>query len=220
MNLVLITSVINTPNKPLSYSKTRSLFNADERFNQTLKTLKTIKAKIPNCKLLIVECSETTENIKQIENLSDYFLNLYDKKEIKNDIFGISKSLGEGLMTINAIKYIINNKLQFNNLIKISGRYWLSDYFNYNNFNNNKIIVKKIKNDINNIFTGLYKLPYNIINIFLNYLEKNINNMKKCIGYEILFANFIKSINKSNVIFLNTIGLQGYVTICGSFYNG
>ena len=31
-NIILITSVINTPNKPLSYSKTRSVYNRRERF--------------------------------------------------------------------------------------------------------------------------------------------------------------------------------------------
>ena len=41
INLVLITSVINTPNKQLSYSKIRSVFNRNERFKQTKKTIKT-----------------------------------------------------------------------------------------------------------------------------------------------------------------------------------
>ena len=36
-NLVLITSVINTPNTPLSYSKIRSVFTREQRFEQTKK---------------------------------------------------------------------------------------------------------------------------------------------------------------------------------------
>ena len=41
-NLVLITSVINTPKKPLSYSKIRSVFTREERFEQTKKTIESI----------------------------------------------------------------------------------------------------------------------------------------------------------------------------------
>ena len=61
-NLVLITSVIKTPDIPLSYSRTRSVFNHDERFNQTIKTIETIKKYIPNSKILIVECSDLNDS--------------------------------------------------------------------------------------------------------------------------------------------------------------
>ena len=57
-NLVLITSIIKTPDIPLSYISTRSVFTHNERFEQTKKTIQTIREKIPNSKILIVECSE------------------------------------------------------------------------------------------------------------------------------------------------------------------
>ena len=50
----------------------------------------------------------------------------------------MSKSLGEGTMTNHAIKYLRQNNIYFDNFFKISGRYWLSDNFMYNNFNNDK----------------------------------------------------------------------------------
>ena len=50
-NLVLITSVINTPNLPLSYSKVRSVFTREERFEQTKKTVESIKKTYPIIKL-------------------------------------------------------------------------------------------------------------------------------------------------------------------------
>ena len=54
-NLVLITSIINTPQNPLSYSNIRSVFTREERFNDTKETIKSIKEKIPYCKIMIVE---------------------------------------------------------------------------------------------------------------------------------------------------------------------
>ena len=126
-NLVLITSVISTTNNPLSYINNRSVYSHLERFEQTKKTIESVKEKIPNSKIIIVECSNLNEEIINylIKN-SDYFLNLYNNQKIRNNISHISKSLGEGTMTLCALKFIIQNNIEFNNLIKISGRYWLS----------------------------------------------------------------------------------------------
>jgi hypothetical protein len=220
-NLVLITSVINTPNKPLSYSKIRSIFTRNERFNDTKKTIKTIKDKIPNLKIMLVECSDLTiDELSYFNEQCDYILNLYEYKELHNNIFGLSKSLGEGTMTIKALEYIEENQLQFDNLFKISGRYWLSDIFDYNNFNNKLYVFKKIRNNIENIFTALYKIPFNKHIFLKKFLIENLNKMKQKIGFEILFGKLLKDIEFNNIFFVDTIGLNGRVTIDGSFYNG
>ena len=52
-NLVLITSVINTPNTPLSYTNTRSVFSRQDRFEQTKKTIKSVREKLSNSKIII-----------------------------------------------------------------------------------------------------------------------------------------------------------------------
>ena len=66
-----------------------------------------------------------------LKNNCDYFLNLYENETLRNDIYDISKSLGEGTMTYCALKNIVDKNIEFDNLIKISGRYWLSTNFNY-----------------------------------------------------------------------------------------
>jgi hypothetical protein len=219
-NLVLITSVIKTPNLALSYTETRSVFTSEERFEQTKKTIQTMKEKIPNSKIFIVECSELNEeqNDYLIKN-SDYFLNLYDNSELRKNIYGRSKSLGEGTMTIAALEYIINNNINYDNLIKISGRYWLSDNFLYSNFENDNIVIKYINNDSNNVLTALYKLPKVCVEKLKDFLIKNIYKMFACIGYEVLFSEFINGLSVSKNI-LDTIGIQGYVSVSKDYYNG
>lgn len=221
-NLVLITSVIKTPDAALSYTKTRSVFTSEERFEQTKKTIQTIKEKIPNSKILIVECSELNEEQNDyLTKNSVYFLNLYDNSELRKNIYGMSKSLGEGTMTIAALEYIINNNIDYDNLIKISGRYWLSDNFLYSNFENDNIVIKYINNDSNNVFTALYKLPKDYVEKLKDFLIKNIYKMFACIGYEGLFAEFIREICRDNNINNHKIlGLTGYVSICGGHYEG
>lgn len=213
-NLVLITSVMNTPNIPLSYSNTRSVFSRYERFLQTKKTIESIKNNLPNDKIIIVECSELNqEETDYLNDTCDYILNLWEKKELHDSIFGISKSLGEGTMTMEALNYI--KDLEYNYLYKISGRYWLNTNFEIGKIQCN--VFKRINNNENNIFTALYKIDKNTAEQLLLFLTKNIEAMKKCIGYEVLMSHFVKNIDKKIV---DIIGLSGFVTVCGSEYNG
>ena len=215
-DLVLVTSVINTPNKQLSYSKTRSVFSRKERFEQTKKTIQSIKEKISNCKIIVVECTDFNEEENNyFKDNCDYLLNLWNNKNLHDYIFGISKSIGEGTMTIKAIQYIQQLNLEYNYLYKISGRYWLNKNFTLIEIKSN--IFKRINNNPNNIFTALYKLDKESVNKLLYFLVNNIENMKKCIGYEVLIAHFIKNIDKKLV---DIIGLSGFVTVCGTEYNG
>ena len=220
-NLVLITSVINPPNTPLSYSNIRSVFTRQERFEQTKKTIQSIKEKIPNYKIMIVECTDFTKEEKDyFDKECDYILNLWDRKEVHKKIFGLSKSLGEGTMTIEALNYIQKNEIQFNNLFKICGRYWLNEKFDYNNFNNTNLIFKKINGNINNIFTSFYKIPSDKVNKLLNFLKDNEISMERRIGYEVLFGYYLKYIKYENIVFIDKIGYEGQVTVCGSNYLG
>jgi hypothetical protein len=218
MNLVIITSVINISDKPFSYSNIRSYCDNKKRFNDTIKTIESIKKYIKDCKIFLIECSNISDEYTNffIKN-TDYFINLYNNKNIVERCNNLSKSMGEGTMTIEALKYINDNKIYYENLFKISGRYWFNDIFDYSFYNNENIVVKKIENNINNIFTCFYKLPKNIINKFYNFLLNSENDFINCIGYEIIFAKFINSFSEEILFIPEKIGINGYVSVCGSF---
>lgn len=218
-NIVLITSIIKPPNTPLSYG-VRSVFTSEQRFEQTKLTIQSINEKISGAKIFIVECSDLNENeVNYFSENSTYFINLYHNINLRNLMHSTSKSLCEGTMTICALDFLIQNNIQYNNLIKVSGRYYLSENFNINNFYNNDIVVKYIDNDINNVFTGLYKIPKNYIKNFKIFLESSYNKMLGLIGFEVLFGEFIKTLPCAKIN-LNPIGLKGYVSVSNDFYNG
>ena len=223
-NVVLITSIIKTPATPLSYIAIRSVFTSKQRFEQTKFTIKTIKEKIPDAEIIIVECSDLTEEeLTYFLQNSTYFINLYNNIDCRNNIYSISKSLGEGTMTVYAIRYLIQNNIIFDNFIKISGRYYLSEKFDYNIFNNDKIVIKYYEGSTNSVFTMLYKLPYRYILHFNNFLINNANLMFQCIQYEDLFASFIKE-TENDITMINnheTIGVAGYISVANdAFYTG
>ena len=96
---------------------------------------------------------------------------------------------------------------------------FLSENFKIENFLNDDIVIKYIDNNDNNVFTGLYKLPIKCIENFKEFLQNNYNNMVLCMGYEVLFAQFIKTQQHKKQIF-NPIGLKGHISVSNDFYNG
>lgn len=210
-NFVLITSIINTPNKPLSYTNTRSVFTRPERFEQTRNTIHSVREKIPNCKIILVECSHLIESeYSFFNNNCDYIINLINDIEATKNIFSPAKAAGEGTMTKKALEYLINNDIKFDNLFKITGRYYLNNDFNYNDYNNNFNIFKKI--DHISLYTSLYKIKYTDINLLLVFINTNFNRMKNAEGYEIIFNN-LQNIISINLI--NNLGVSGRISVCG-----
>jgi hypothetical protein len=218
-NIVLVTSIIKPPNTPLSYG-VRSVYTSEQRFQQTKLTIQSINEKIPDAKIFIIECSDLNEDeINYFSQNSTYFLNLYNNVNLRNLMHSNSKSLCEGTMTISALDFLIQNNIHYDNLIKVSGRYYLSENFNINNFMNNDIVLKYIDNNTNNVFTGLYKIPKKYVENLNLFLKNSYNKMISFIGYEVLFSEFIQTLPciKINI---NPIGLKGYVSVSNDFYNG
>jgi hypothetical protein len=218
MNLTLITSVINTPELPLSYIKTRSIYSREERFEQTKQTIKTIREKIPDNKILLVECSQLTpEETDYFTKHTDIFLNIFNTgdRPLINRMFTPSKAMGEGTMTIYALHYLFSNNVSYCNFFKISGRYWLTDNFNYKTFNNKKIVAKFIDNDTTNALTSLYKLPFTDSYHWYNYLLGSENKFRECAGYENIFAQFLETIDNNKIIITDKIGVAGHIAVSG-----
>jgi len=219
-NITLITSIIDTPNLPLSYWHTRSCFSKNERFEQTKKTIDSIRSYIPNSIILLVECSNLTIDESQyfIDNV-DIFINMYDlltENEINNTIYSSSKALGEATMTICGIKHLYTNNIHFDNLFKISGRYFFEPKFNYLQFIDNHNHFFKIENNPNNCLTCFYKLNHKTSFEWLQFLQQNIQTsmMDGKLGYENIFAIFLNG-NNSFVHMSSPIGISGFLSITG-----
>lgn len=215
MNLVLIPSIIKVPQTPLSYNNTRSVFSREERYAQTKRTLETVREKIPNCRILLVECSPFTPEEKDyFERSCDYIINLYDNEHEKNAIFSISKSWGEGTMTMSAFRYIQEKGIVYDRLFKISGRYWLDDFFVYKE--NEISTIAYIQENSDNVSTALYILNREHFEKWNAYLLESNERFYRCDGYEEIFASFMKTLPETNYIVLPRIGVSGYIAPFGN----
>jgi len=218
-NFIIITSVCNPPELPLSYCNKRSIYTNIERYDQLLKTIKSVREKIVDSIIVLVECSEFLKsNENELITLVNDYINVYNNNTIKNSIYSPYKGWGESEQLIVGLTFIKNKYKCHGNIFKISGRYYFNDNFNINFYNNDKIICSKINNNISNINTRLYKLPSTMINEFIQHLENMKLLFMNGYGAEIIFAKFI--LNRLNdTVFLDVLGVSGTIAVSGEIIN-
>lgn len=172
-NLVVICSAIHTNSKPLNYHPIRSKFTHEERFQQTLQTIKSIREKIPHSYIVLVEVTELNPNYYlQLKEMVDYVFLTYTIPEVYKITEGIYKGLGE----ITSLYYYLlsdhftENRNQFISLSKISGRYKLLPLFNFE-VNPSKMITSihpyHHSHGNLNMSTMFYTVPNSLFDIFI-----------------------------------------------------
>ena len=200
-NCIIITSKIIVSNNKLTYIDTRSIYTKEERLQQTINTIYSIKKNFSNYYIILVDNSNFDEYCyNKLNNLVDIFINIVDNNEY-NYFTDIDKQKGSGdLYQLNiALKYIIDNNLKFNNIFKLSGRYIINSTFNISDYNNDYNIFKKNLNvtDREYIYTSFFKIYFSNINEIYDlnkYLIKNITGKK--IDIETMLYKNIKSNKK------------------------
>jgi hypothetical protein len=156
-----------------------SAFKAEERFQQTLDTIQSIKDKVPDAYILIYEGSETPikeEYKDKFIEKSDLFIecgndpymkSLYENLHRDPDKFTFVKSMLE----CRCLELVLNHMKEHNifndvtRVFKLSGRYQLNQYFDINDYKTrfltNKYVMKYYDykerfEDIDNIYSLLY----------------------------------------------------------------
>ncbi len=127
-------------------NRPRSVYSTEDRFNQTLETIKSVRKYAPGAKCFLFENSRLTKNqqdrLVRITGSEESNLDRADRVILSSDCpvasffrDGQNKSLGE---IYSLIKFIINvvgdGKIQFRRLFKLSGRYRLNSKFDSNAF--------------------------------------------------------------------------------------
>lgn len=221
-NLVIITSVLNISKNKLSYYHTRSVFNIHDRFEQTKKTIESIKKFIPNCEIFFCECSNLNyyPHIKLfIQNEVTYYFNYYEDKQIKNNINSIYKGLGETSLMLKAFNFINKNNLVFDNIFKISGRYYLNNDFNYHNYNNQNNQFVLWDNNFNSYASLFYKIKYKYLNLLKTCFHLFIDKLKNGETLEILLNKYInENLEYKNINILDKHNISGHLSTEGYFF--
>ncbi len=204
MNLCVITSVINISVLPLSYINKRSIFSSNERFEQTLKTIDSARKKIQNCKIILLEGSKLSKEFEEnIISIVDYYLNYSYDEDIRKDIDGIYKGAGECKLLYKFMNEF--DLSDYDNLFKLSGRYYLNDNFIFQNFDSPNNIFGGVEKVVS---TRLFKIYKTYFEDFKTALEKTYPIMLKGESIEYVLHKYI-----SNKKYIKILGVEGNVAV-------
>ena len=217
-NIVIITSVLNCVDMPLSYYSTRSVFTVKERYEHTLKSIESIKESIPNVEILFCECSdlEKYKNYeKYIRNNVNYYYNFYDNIKIRDNVNGKLKGLGESSILLEACEILLKNKKIYKNIFKLSGRYYLNKEFKYDLFVNNNNIFTKWDNSNTSYCTVFYKINMHDIYLFQKSLISSLNDLN---NHKSIEQCIYKYFNK-NILIYDKLEVTGFLSTEGYLFS-
>lgn len=138
-----------------------SAYDEEQRFNQILDTIQSVRNKVPNSYIVLFECSSYSidEKYKDIlKDNCDLFLEFYEEPVLQQLYENISKrpeliTYGKSLLETRGLLntlYIIREHNLFNDsqrVFKLTGRYLLNDDFDIQDYQSkfleNRYVIKK-----------------------------------------------------------------------------
>lgn len=138
--MFLITSVIVPSKNPLDYTSVRSVFTPEERLNQTIESIRSVR-KYTDQKILLVECSNhITEkfDISKLKDLVDVYVDLSDD----SDMLSVCNSPNKSWAEIQMINRVVDHMADGERIYKLSGRYFLLDTFDIKKLDRGQISAR------------------------------------------------------------------------------
>jgi len=138
-----------------------SAYDEEQRFKQTLETIKCVREKVPTSYIILFECSHTSIEEEQkniLREKCDLFLNfsnepviqqIYSNLESRPELITYAKSLLETRGLLNTLYYVKAHNLfpDSQRVFKLTGRYLLNEYFDINDYKSKfleeRYVIKK-----------------------------------------------------------------------------
>ena len=163
-HIFFITSTINPSSCHLGENvmHLRSVYSADQRLEQTLQTVDSIRRRIPKALVLLLENSKlSVAQQAAFERACDRVVSFADDEVAAMLRDGPNKGAGEVYMLMKAAEIL--REYDFNILFKISGRYQLSDRFDIGRFPVDRFGFLKVGGVVS---TRLYSVPAKLIGLY------------------------------------------------------
>jgi len=193
-----------------------TLFSTNQRKEQTIQTIETVRKKIPNCYIVMIEGGHIEESeIILFKGLVDY---LY-----RTDVTEYPKSPGEATLLY---RYLTSENFKsiknVETVSKISGRYYLNDKFQWDNLPLNKCIIafvpvawsgKPVYN------TRYYRIPRDHLQNFISGLGRYlISNEARVASPDIEHCFYSHNIIIHNEVYsTEKLGVCGLITGTNQF---
>lgn len=219
----IITSVIDIVISANPKSLRKSSFSVEDRIQQTIETINSIRKYIPNSEIILIEAGSTSFKRVFIEYVDSYIY--IDNRIYRWLLTHKNKGFGEALILINFLMRFSPKKSNSSRLFKISGRYKLNSNFDSSKFDHNRLSfqykIHKYPNSINpikrygigNFNTVLYSVPTKMIFYYQCILYFSILPLLLNKSMETVFFYLIPK--QLRYVFDNDIGVEGYISQTG-----
>lgn len=213
MHTFIITSTIATD---------KTVFSIDERYRQTVETIRSIKSKVPNSGILLIDNSTIdtklpTEDVDVVYKLEHNLASTYVN-------FVGNKSKGELLLMDKALRLLKTDSRLSNckRVFKITGRYTLSDDFDISYYDTNDLHGKFVAHVYPWFFqsfdlsekpvwfeffeTGLWSMCSSLVDEYLQHTLLMYDHMEKTnLGIE---ETYLKMFPREKVICKTPVGVR------------
>ena len=222
-NLIIISSAICTVNKPLGYTPIRSFFTHEQRYEQTLQTIESIRKMIPESYIVITEGTEIPDYMEgNILSKVDYYYNVSKIDWVSERVNSPAKGHGEVASILAYFKspHFEEKKESFKSISKISGRYKIRSDFKFDVLDD-RVICKMEFNNRHHpsgvwMSTMFYTIPKHLFSVFIKSFEDCFNNDEAINDIAIehilplcMFKNNIKIANKIGLLVEGEYGPWG-----------
>lgn len=198
----IITSVIYPKQgKQIQYNAPRSIFSPEDRARQTQQTIDSIHSRVPGAKIILVESGLQEVLPFELAKKVDQYIYVGNKKLVRLSCDSKQKSLGEIMMLYYAMKSF---KFTANFYFKISGRYFLNEEFNLNDWKQGGFVLQYIKEDY--VCTRLYGFHQSVFGAWKYALLKGIPLTMVAYPIENTLAKYIP---RNQVHRLARLGVSG-----------
>lgn len=204
-DLFIVTSVIIPHNSTNWDSGIRSLATPDERFAQTVQSVKSIRTYVPSAYVVLVEGTEQPFTPQAIQAIApDYFLQTNTQMALE-DINSPFKARGESRQILEYLDsaHFDQIKSSVGRIFKLSGRYELTSKFDISRFCHDKITLYAPNATSTN--TVLYSVPMDFLDYYTSRLIDAVSSTYKFLE-DVLFEPRQQP-NKYHLI--DTLGVQG-----------
>jgi hypothetical protein len=205
-------------------------FSFEQRFNQLLGTVQSIKKYSSNADIVIVDCSYDLLSESKIMELTPYILEFFSLHQHPQVIMNrqqttdpnrfIQKTIGEIISTLTALNYIKNTGKQYRRVFKLSGRFQLDENFNQRDYNNHigQVVIskKQLWHGRNHYYLRLYSFDFLLLDTFIAMFDKihldTSNMIRDKNMLDIIEYSVCHHIVQSNIptVEVDCLGLEGY----------
>ncbi|CAJ1409165.1 unnamed protein product [Effrenium voratum] len=190
-NVVLVASKIVTSTRPLWYHPKRSRFSPQERFEQTLGTISSIRHAIPQSFVVLIDNSRLDKTYyKHLKGVVDIFVNDAENQDLRHwTDESDAKQLGEAMLLLQGLHALQKHQVMYEQLFKLTGRYLVNAKFDFQRFDNSHNIFKRatIGKSVEQqkpyyAYTCFFKIHYAHTEAFHSALSSVVSELKELIS--------------------------------------